>query len=306
MLINLLGSRGECFEEESLGCESVNGPNIIPSSMLLCMVAGHDPYDPLLEHLADKPDAMDYSIPGDLILLFGPPEAKQPPLQGEPTAEHPSPWRKIIVLTPRHRRDWYDGEELNDYLLPEGATACVRFRGADYDVTQVAPRGSAVAYELRPADPSRLARRLVEYSRSAELHRRASGRAFRRAMFFARFLWPLYPLLGALPIEWQTSLGTRVPIDVQRMVDVNLVSQATVGIGLLFWQTVLFPLGAFISSAAQGSAPPEATHPYLWVVLGSVLLIDALIRWRLASRTRRLTGFIPVELLWRVVAGKDE
>ena len=281
-----------------------NGANIIPSALLFWVVASHDPYDPLLEHPADKPDAMDYSIPGDVVLLFGPPDKQQPPTPNEPSSAQPVAWRRIIVLTPQLRREWYDGEELNDYLLPEGATACIRFRGADYDVTKVAPRGSAVAYELRPADTSLFTKRLIEYSRPAELHRRASGRAFRRAMFFARFFWPLYPVLGAFPIEWQTSLGVRVPIDIQRMVDVNLVVQATIGIGLLFGQIVLLPLSGFIDSTAEGAAAPETSQTL--IVIGGVLLVDAFLRWRIATRTRRLLGFLPFEMVWRLLAGKDE
>ena len=252
----------------------------------------------------DKPDAIDYSIPGDVVLLFGPPDAQPAGTIDDQATPPPRPWRRVIVLTPHLRREWYDGEELNDYLSPEGATASIRFRGADYDVTQVAPRGSAVAYELRPADPSLFTKRLIEYSRSAELRRRASGRAFRRSLVIARFLWPLYPVLGGLPIEWQTSLGVRVPVDIQRMVNVNLATEAAFGIAMLFWQFVLMPLSAFIESAGQSATVSDSSETL--TILGVVLLGDAFLRWRAVSRKLRLMGFLPFEMVWRLLAGKDE
>lgn len=257
-----------------------------------------DPYDPVATQDADGPDEVDHSIPGDLVLLHGRPASD--------ATGRAACWRRIVVLTPAPRSDWYDGEELDDWTAPAAAVACVRYRGGDYDVVRVARRGSGMEYVLEPADAARLARRLVEYSRAAELRRRSEGARFRKALLASRLITPLYPVIGLLPADWQEAIAARLPIDAGRATLAGCVGGVVTGAFLSFWQLVVRPLSGFVGShgGTAGSDPLLWRIPHaVWMVVGIVLLVDGAHRWWVARRHHRLRGFLPLELLWRLVKG---
>ena len=260
-----------------------------------------DPYDPVAIGGRDEPDEVDHSIPGDLVLLHGRPATD--------ATGRAACWRRMVVLTPSPKPDWYAGEELDDWTPASASVASVRYRGCDYDVVRVGRRGSGMEYVLEPADPARLAHRLVEYGRAAELRRRSAESRFRRALLTARLAVPLYPLIGMLPADWQDSIAARLPIDVGRATLAACVAGVIAGGFLSFWQLAVRPLAGFVGRGGGTPAPDpllwQVPHG-VWMALGILLLVDGIHRWRVARNRHRLQGFIPLELLWRLLRGSGD
>lgn len=93
-----------------------------------------DTYDPVAaDDQRLQPVEIDYSIPGDLVLIFG-----------------PGPRPGVVVRTPSLRPDWIPALDADAPEAPPGAAATIEYRGTAYEISDLRRHGSAFEYHLNP------------------------------------------------------------------------------------------------------------------------------------------------------------
>jgi hypothetical protein len=232
------------------------------------MTDNADRYDPLAgaepeAWLAIPEPDRDYSIPGDLVLIY--PEGVSP---------------RLIVRTPRVRADWGAAQDRDPWDEPAAPAVAIEYRGEFYRVSSVGEHGSAVEYRLDSWPEGEALRRTETYSRSSEIRRRLSEDHFAAALRIARLLTPLYPVIGMLPAEMQIGLAARMPIAIGRAVVASAVLETAVGGYMLFFGTVVRWIGDLVG-ADDVLLPSRllGLPSSVWVALAPLLLMSGL--WRL-------------------------
>ncbi|MBX7245042.1 MAG: hypothetical protein K1X53_06065 [Candidatus Sumerlaeaceae bacterium] len=244
-----------------------------------------DLYDPL--GCADPPDELDYSIPGDIVQIF----------KGEEGIE------RAVIRTRNPRPDWVCANP--DPMAPDAGRVAttIDYRGQFFQISDVQNQGVTTEYILEPWPEGEIHRRVETYSRGAELYRRSYEVGFSQALVKARFLTVFYPIIGMLPRGVLAALVQRIPINIDTAVFWNCILEASVGIFFLF-------VGRFVRGIANlaGSEGPLGNNVlgvslWLWVTIAPLLLIDALIRYRMLRRTGQIYGNLLLELIWRFTPG---
>ncbi len=255
----------------------------------------HDPYDPLdgvAAPQAEAPDELDYSIPGDLALVY-----LDRSLGGDPARI-----RRLVVRTPSLRPDWYSEDCVDPYSPPRSAPPAIAYGGTLFEVVGIHRRGSAVEYHMEPWPESQLLRRTVVYSREAELARRSEEKDFARAMLIARWMVPVYPLLGLLPRDVQADVARRWPVSMGHAALASCVLTGMAAVLIGFSAVVLGPIAALVGAEGE----PGIGGGLVGALLAAILALDALVRWNALHRRRRILGFLPLEALWRLLPGGAE
>lgn len=72
---------------------------------------------------------------------------------------------------------------------------------------------------------------------------------------------------------------------------------------LLFMGVVVNLIASFVNGQATSVLPPSllGLPSDLWVLASPLIVAEAWIRWRLLSRNGKITGILPMEILWKLV-----
>jgi hypothetical protein len=248
-----------------------------------------DLYDPMRETSAPSmptPSELDYSIPGDLVMLY--PDGTRP---------------RIVVRTPAPREDWIAAPSRIAWEQPEGVPTTIEYRGEFYEISDVRRAGSAIEYHLDPWPEGELHRRVVAYSRNAELVRRSQQAGFARSARRARWMQPLYPLIGFLPHDVQLAIAERYPINIVNATLWSCAAETLFALYYLFVGGVLSALGSIIDGRDVTYVPAKllGLPASFWIVMSPLLLLEAFLRWREVANRGKIYGNFLMELVSRFV-----
>lgn len=248
-----------------------------------------DRYDPVEPgRTADglfAPSAIDYSIPGDLAMIY-------------PAGSRP----EVIIRTPTPREEWVVAlDSIQAENLGQPPTT-IQYRGAFYEIAAVYQHGSAHEYHLNPWPEGEIQRRVVVYSREAELARRVDELEFQRVQRRARLLGWLYPLLGFLPREVQVDLSNRWAIDPYSATWWNSLAEIAFAVYVFFMGGVVTWLLALTDAPEVAFVPNLLAVPAsFWVSISPLILLDGLLRIRRLRRRGAVSGNLLLEGIWKII-----
>lgn len=242
-----------------------------------------DRYDPL-HWPALGQGTPDYSIPGDVILME----------VGSDGVE------RIRLRTRRPRVEWVP-RKLSDQDRGDGrAPVTIQYRGRFYEVVDRQDSGRVTEYSLAPWPEGEVLRRVVTLSRQAVLEEIRTQDELRKYRLWERWLRILYPLIGLLPGEAQSTIAGRLPIDLYRCMTWSCLAEVALGVYLLFLGGLLGTLQGLTGN--DGSFLPRTIlliPAEVWVGVSPYFVVEGLLRWRHTHRGG-LFGFLPFEVLWRL------
>lgn len=245
-----------------------------------------DAYDPLRNVPDEAPSfvSVDYGIPGHLVLEHQP--GTVPALLVRTTVPHP---------------DWLPFRDALSDASPAGVPATIDYAGQFYEILSIAQLGSFTEYRLGPWPDGELHRKVFVLSKAAEVGRREHELVFKRSMNVARFVCPLYPIIGLLPMDVQFALAERVPINLKTAIGWSTLLEVMAGVYLFFIGGVVGVIGGLMAGGPVSYLPGflEQVPTTVWLVVGPLVLLDALLRWR-SLRQGQPRGILPLELLWRL------
>jgi hypothetical protein len=140
----------------------------------------------------------------------------------------------------------------------------------------------------------------VTLSRQSVLDEMRTQDELRKDRLWERRLRILYPLIGLLPAEAQSTLAERFPVDLYRCMTWSCLAEVLLGGYLLFFGGLLGTLQSLTGN--EGSFLPQTIlliPAKVWVGVSPYFVVEGFIRWRHAHRGG-LLGFLPFEVVWKV------
>ncbi|MEI7632796.1 MAG: hypothetical protein WCK47_00775 [bacterium] len=254
------------------------------------MTENADRYDPLrdsTDRFEPLPDHIDYSIPGDLVMIY-------------PGDTRP----KIVVRTRREKADWIPVPEHPSENTVGRMPTAIEYGGHFWEIIRIQPHGSSIEYHLAPWREGEIHRRVISYSRKAEMSRQLNQADYARFVSRVRRLRLLYPLIGLLPNGAQVALAERWGIDPGAATLWSCAFEALVAVYFIFFGFVVAAIGAFVTPDSAAHYVPErllGLPGFFWTAIAPLLLLEAIVRWRLLATRGRFHGNCLLEFIWKIL-----